>query len=148
MLLQNRGAGFVLDDAHPNRAGAREAAVPHDHPRDAAAATAASSGALGVVGGFMQPQGQLQILRELLDRDRGPQEARRRPALPASRTERAIDLEPDFDPAVADALRDRGHEIARLERFAAGGAQLILARPDGTFAGASDRRKDGRAVAR
>ena len=33
--LQNRGAGFVEDDGHPNRLEASQAAVPHDHPGNA-----------------------------------------------------------------------------------------------------------------
>ena len=33
IALQNRGAGFALDPAHPNQRRARQAPLPHHHPR-------------------------------------------------------------------------------------------------------------------
>ena len=65
-----------------------------------------------------------------------------------SATRCAWKLEDGFDPDAAAALRARGHEVGRLDAGAAGGAQLVLVREDGGFAGASERRKDGWAVAR
>ena len=61
--LQNRGHNFSLDPGAPERAGAAQAAVPHHHPRhDDARATARSYGPFGVMGGFMQPQGHVQVV--------------------------------------------------------------------------------------
>jgi gamma-glutamyltranspeptidase / glutathione hydrolase len=146
VLLQNRGNGFVLEPEHPNRPepGKRpyHTIIPAMLARDGRLA-----GVLGVVGGFMQPQGQVQVLRALLDRGLGPQAALDAPRLRIEGGLR-VDLEDGFDAGAAEALRARGHDVGRLESGSAGGAQLVLVREDGGFAGASERRKDGRAVAR
>jgi gamma-glutamyltranspeptidase/glutathione hydrolase len=103
-------------------------------------------GCLGVVGGFMQPQGQMQILRHLLDHGMGLQDA-----LDAPRArvlgDRRIGVEPGYDEGVVQELRRRGHEVGPLDRFSAGGAQAIELR-DGVLHGASDPRKDGCALGR
>ena len=140
ITLQNRGKGFVLDPGHPNRLapGKRpyHTIVPAMLGRGAAFA-----GCLGVVGGFMQPQGQMQIVRHLVDHGVGVGEAL---AAPRARflDGRAVGLEPGFDPQVAEGLRARGHELRPLSNFGAGGAQAILRIGD-ELHGASDPRKDG-----
>jgi gamma-glutamyltranspeptidase len=55
-------------------------------------------------------------------------------------------LEPGYDAEVAAERRRRGHELGELTRFQAGGAQAVF-RIDGLLHGASDRRKDGMALA-
>lgn len=146
VLLQNRGSNFVLDPAHPNcpAPGKRpyHTIIPAMLGRGGRFA-----GVLGVVGGFMQPQGQVQVLRGLLERGLGPQAALDAPRFRV-RGGLRIELEPGFDPASEAELRRRGHDVGRLDPSEAGGAQLVLAQPGGGFAGASDRRRDGRAVAR
>jgi gamma-glutamyltranspeptidase/glutathione hydrolase len=92
----------------------------------------------------MQPQGQMQILRHVLDHRLGIGEA-----LAAPRVRfldgRAIGVERGFDPGVLDGLRTRGHDVRPLSNFGAGGAQAILRDAD-ELHGASDPRKDGRVV--
>lgn len=140
VLLHNRGNGFTLRDGHPNRpqGGKRPyhtiipAMLGDSH---------GFRGCLGVVGGFMQPQGQLQILRNLVDRNMTAQQAVDAPRLRVLGGH-AVGVEAGFDPASAEELQRRGHELSPLPRFECGGAQLIL-RTEGALDGGSDRRKDG-----
>ncbi len=145
ITLQNRGAGFVLDEAHPNRPepGKRpyHTIIPAMLGRGRA-----FYGCLGVVGGLMQPQGQVQILQALLDRGLDAQAALDAPRFRVL-SGRAVAFEEHYDRATVSQLAARGHEISTLGRFDAGGAQLVL-RDDGAFAGASDPRKDGQALGR
>lgn len=140
IVLQNRGAGFVMEEDHPNRPepGKRpyHTIIPAMLGRDGSPA-----GALGVVGGFMQPQGQFQILQALFEDGLEPQQAVDRPRF---RILGGLDvgLERSFDETLASALTARGHLIRELSRFEAGGAQLIL-RVGDRYVGASDHRKDG-----
>jgi gamma-glutamyltranspeptidase / glutathione hydrolase len=145
MLLQNRGAGFVLDEDHPN------AAAPKKRPfHTIIPAMLAQDGkflaSFGVVGGYMQPQGQLQIMRNMFEREQDPQEAVDAPRLRVTSGVQ-LDLEPHYDLAIRADLEARGHAVSTLERFDAGGAQIVMRTDDG-FAAASDPRKDGCAIGR
>jgi gamma-glutamyltranspeptidase/glutathione hydrolase len=140
IILHNRGLGFELEDGHPNspEPGKRpyHTIIPAMLGRDGDL-----WGCLGVVGAFMQPQGQLQVLRNLLDRGADPQ-----PAVSAPRFRllggRRVGFEADFDAAIVEELAGRGHETAELPRWEAGGGQLIV-RSEGALVGGSDPRKDG-----
>lgn len=145
MALQNRGSGFVLVDGHPNRPEPHKRAL-HTILPAMLGRGAGFAGCLAVVGGYMQPQGQLQVLRNVLDRGMNPQEAVDAPRFRVYRG-REVALEETYDPGVAEGLRARGHEITTLDRFEIGGAQLIL-RDELGYHGGSDSRKDGAAVGR
>jgi gamma-glutamyltranspeptidase/glutathione hydrolase len=140
ITLQNRGAGFVLDPRHPNRLapGKRpyHTIIPAMVARDAA-----FHGCLGVVGGFMQPQGHMQVLRHVLDGGRNLGEALAEPRM-RFLGGREVGAEPGCDPALLTGLSDRGHEIRPLAPADAGGAQAIF-RDGDQLAGASDPRRDG-----
>jgi gamma-glutamyltranspeptidase/glutathione hydrolase len=143
ITLQNRGAGFVMDEVHPN------CVAPGKRPfHTIIPAMVGESGAplaaLGVVGGFMQPQGQLQILRSVLEGGADPQAAVSAPRWRAV-AGRRLAVEPGFDRRLAEELAARGHAIEPLARFEAGGAQLAMRR-DGAYAAGSDPRKDGVAL--
>jgi gamma-glutamyltranspeptidase/glutathione hydrolase len=140
ITLQNRGKGFLLDPEHPNRL------APGKRPYHTIIPAMLGRGdgfhaCLGVVGGFMQPQGQMQILRHVLDHGLGIGAA---VAAPRARflDRHAIGVEGGFDTQVLDDLRARGHEVRPLSNFGAGGAQAIFSDRD-VLHGASDPRKDG-----
>lgn len=148
IVLHNRGAGFTLADGHPNRP---EPGKRPYHTIIPAMLRAGDGflGCLGVVGAFMQPQGQLQILRNVLDRGMDPQAAIDAPRFRISeRSERSrVAVEVGFPAEVAEGLARMGHEVGRLAWWDAGGAQLVLRAEDGSLLGGSDPRKDGRAGA-
>ena len=140
VLLHNRGNGFTLREGHPNRpeGGKR----PYHTIIPAMLGDGVDfKGCLGVVGGFMQPQGQLQILRNVFDRGMSAQQAVDAPRLRVVGG-RTIGLEEGFDKASSAELATRGHHIKILPRFDYGGAQMILRTDDG-LDGGSDQRKDG-----
>lgn len=142
ITLQNRAAGFILDDHHRNRP------APGKRPYHTIMPAMIGDGGgfrgcLGVVGGFMQPQGQMQIVRNLIDRGLDPQGAVAAPRWRMSEGRR-VSFEPSFDREVVEALAAKGHEIAELGRFEAGGAQMIWQSDNGILSGGTDPRKDGR----
>ncbi len=152
VALQNRGALFSLDPAHPNRL------EPGKRPyHTIIPAMATQDGALfasfGVMGGFMQPQGHLQVVSALVDAAMDPQSALDRPRFCLMGGEAAgqVALEEGFDFDVMAELAALGHQIVPvggLNRNLFGGGQVILRDPEtGTLWGGSDPRKDGAAVA-
>ncbi len=140
IALHNRGAGFVMDEDHVNRP------EPGKRPYHTIIPAMLGDdrgffGCLGVVGGFMQPQGQFQVIRNLFDRGMSPTAAVTAPRFRFT-SGRSVAFEPAYDQRVMEALGTRGHEVSELKRFEAGGAQMVL-RSEGGFVGASDPRKDG-----
>jgi gamma-glutamyltranspeptidase/glutathione hydrolase len=101
-------------------------------------------GCLGVVGGFMQPQGQFQVIRNIFDRGMSPHEAVDAPRFRFT-SGRSVAFEEGYDPRIVSHLARRGHDVAELVRFEAGGGQIVLRSGTG-FTGASDPRKDGEAA--
>ena len=74
--LQNRGANFVLSpDAHPNLLGPNRRPYHTIIPAMVTDAHGDLAASFGVMGGFMQPQGQVQVLINWLWRGMHPQAA-------------------------------------------------------------------------
>ncbi len=139
--LQNRGAGFTLEEGHPNvlAPGKRplHTIIPAFVTRDGAPWMS-----FGVMGGPMQPQGHVQVLLNMLHFGMDPQEALEAPRF---RHLEGLRLAVEGLPThVAAGLERRGHEIVSPEGFAFGGAQAIVRLSRG-WAAASDPRKDGMA---
>ena len=152
--LQNRGTSFALDPNHPN------ALRPHKRPFHTIIPGFVTRGGkpyfcFGVMGGDMQPQGQVQVLVNHLDFGMNIQAAGDAPrmqhfgsATPTGRPQAGcgeVLAEPGVPQAVLDELASRGHCVGRTEKNP-GGYQGILLRDDGTLEGASESRRDGRAI--
>ena len=95
------------------------------------------------MGGYMQPQGHVQLLTNMIDFHLNPQMALDAPRWQWTR-ENKILLEPEFDNAIAQALVRKGHEIQiATERTPFGRGQCILRKENGVLIGATESRTDG-----
>jgi gamma-glutamyltranspeptidase/glutathione hydrolase len=149
VALQNRGSSFSLDEDHPNRIepGKRpfhtlvpaiaDFAAEDDDTEDWAA--------FGVMGGFMQPQGHLQVVSNIVDYDLPLQAAL---DLPRWRYradgELAVEERMDAEDQLLTKLTRKGHDVRVLYPGLFGGAQIVR-NQDGTLSGATEPRKDGNA---
>ena len=154
--LQNRGHNFRLDPEHPN------ALAPGKRPYHTiipAMATQPGPGgkqelyaSFGVMGGFMQPQGHLQVIIAMLDDQLDPQQALDQPRFCIDEAEAGgdVNLEAGIPPVVMDELSAIGHAINKvdgIERALFGRGQIIRRDPDsGVLLAGSDPRADGCAM--
>ena len=148
IALHNRGSLFSLDPAHPN------ALAPGKRPYHTLIPGMASrNGELwlshGVMGAFQQPQGNLQVLVNMIDFGLDPQQALN--ALRFSvQLEGGVAVEEGLPRDTAQELAARGHEIIPVggyERPLFGGGQIIARDPEtGVLWGGSEPRKDGCAI--
>ncbi|HJR70680.1 MAG TPA: gamma-glutamyltransferase, partial [Gammaproteobacteria bacterium] len=156
--LQNRGSQFALDPKHANAyaPGKRpfHTIIPAFATRDGEALLA-----FGVMGAAMQPQGQVQVLSNLVDFGMGLQAAGDAPRVrhegstePTGAAQDpsggAVYLEPGFPPAALAGLRTRGHRLGVAANAATFGGYQAIRRDLRTlvYAGASESRKDGHAA--
>ncbi|HKP52337.1 MAG TPA: gamma-glutamyltransferase [Chloroflexia bacterium] len=140
--LQNRGMGFSMDPKHPNslQPGKRpyHTIIPAFLTRNGQAI-----GPFGVMGGYMQPQGHMQMVVNTVDYGMHPQQS-----LDAPRWQwtsgRAVQLESDAAPTIIKGLRAMGHTITTAEPTGAfGRGQIIWRLPSGEYIAGSDKRADG-----
>jgi gamma-glutamyltranspeptidase / glutathione hydrolase len=144
-LMQNRGADFSLDPGHPNRLAPRKRPYHTIIPAMVLDGDALHT-VFGVTGGFMQPQGHLQVLVSLLNYALDEQTALDLPRFWWKEGRRVL-VEDGFPPATYDRLRAWGHEITRQGHRGMGGGQIIRAWPDRrVLVGASEPRQDGCAM--
>ncbi len=159
--LQNRGSNFSLVENHPNVLAPRKR--PY-HTIIPALVTNASDGSLhtvyGVMGGFMQPQGHVQVLLNMLTFKYNPQAALDAPRIcigagtpdQGKVLDRTVYLEEGIKEDVAEELGRLGHEVEVLggwERGLFGRGQVIRCHfEEGrcVYSAGSDPRGDGAAV--
>lgn len=158
--LQNRGTGFVLDENHPNRL---EGAKRPYHTIIPAIVTRGKELFLsyGVMGGYMQPQGHVQVLLNVL-RGYSVQTALDAPrfciSVPTGDTKSEksnspVYFEDGFPTETLIRLREMGHDVRMVtgfEREMMGRGQIIQKVNDASglvWAAGSDGRADGHAAA-
>jgi gamma-glutamyltranspeptidase/glutathione hydrolase len=105
----------------------------------------------GVMGGFMQPQGHLQVVNALIDGGLDPQAAldRLRFCIGDGTSGGDVSLEEGIPVSVMAELSRRGHGVrpaAAYGRGIFGRGQIILRAPNGVLWGGSDPRTDGCAM--
>ena len=142
ILLNNRGKNFSLDPEHDNCLAPGKkpyhTIIPGFLLKDGEPV-----GPFGVMGAFMQPQGQVQVVNNLIDFGLNPQEA-----LDAPRWQwtggKTVEVEASFDQTMVENLKQRGHDIKVMEEFTSfGRGQIIVRQPDGVYAAATESRADG-----
>lgn len=151
--LQNRGHNFSLDPTSPN------VLAPGKRPYHTiipAIATHEDTSALyasfGVMGGFMQPQGHLQVFLSMVVDGDDPQSALNRPrfCIEPDSANSQISLEDGIPAQVMDDLADLGHQVTPVRgmgRSLFGRGQIIRRDPvSGVLAAGSDPRADGLAL--
>jgi gamma-glutamyltranspeptidase/glutathione hydrolase len=150
IAMQNRGACFTLEKGHPNEVGGAKrpyhTIIPAFVTRDGAAGPEPVM-AFGVMGGFMQPQGHIQVVIRMADFGQNPQAALDAPRWQVTEGMK-ITIEPGFDASLYDDLKNRGHviDVAGERSVTFGRGQAIYRLDDGGYCGASDSRGDGQAV--
>jgi len=148
ICLQNRGALFSLEARHPN------CIAPHKRPyHTIIPGMVFKDGELfltfGVMGGFMQPQGHVQLLLNIIDFGMGVQTAL---DVPRIRHYRGMGcaFEPGIPAGVIKELERKGHPSVKLNdpySHEFGGGQVIMINPENkALIAGSDPRKDGCAI--
>ena len=136
------GANFTLDETMENCLGPGKKSlhtiIPGFLMKDGKAI-----GPFGVMGGFMQPQGHVQVIMNTLDFMMNPQET-----LDAPRWQwvggKKIQVERTFPADLVEELRRRGHEMEVLESsLTFGRGQIIWRNENGVLCGATEPRADG-----
>ena len=146
--LQNRGALFVLDPAHPNILAGRKR--PYHTIIPAFMEKGDQHIGFGIMGGSNQPLAHAQFVSNLVDYGMNVQGALSAPRFTVGRDFCHIPIESRVKPEVIDALRAKGHDLEVRKEYSAlmGRGQAILhdSAKKMNFA-ASDPRADGSAEA-
>ena len=149
IALQNRGALFSTNQEHPNFL------EPNKRPYNTIIPCMITKNSnlvssLGVMGGFQQPQGHLQVISNLIDFGMNPQEALDSERFCVSIENDTVFVEDSFNPDVIAALKLKGHSVSvnsGFDRGLFGGGQIIVRdNEEGILFGGSDPRKDGISV--
>ncbi|MBD3187611.1 gamma-glutamyltransferase, partial [Candidatus Bathyarchaeota archaeon] len=150
-VLQNRGCNFSLEPGHPNRLEPKKRPYHTIIP-----AISTLDGELyacfGVMGGFMQPQGHVQVFSRLVDHGQDPQAALDAPrfCIEGGNPSGVLLLEESVSTKTAVALKTMGHEtrmVSGMGRSVFGRGQIITRDPGtGVLWGGSDPRSDGCAI--
>lgn len=143
VLFQNRGTNFSLKPGHPNALAPRKRSlhtiIPGFVLKDGAPFLS-----YGVMQGYYQPVGQVQVLQNIVDFGMDIQQSI--DAGRGLRTAKAFEAERSIPAATLTALSALGHPIATAG-VPFGGAQAIMP-VNGVLHAGSDPRKDGVALAR
>lgn len=145
IILQNRGHLFSLDENHPNCIGPHKRCL-HTLMPGMIFKDGRPYAALGLKGGHVQPQVQVQIITNLVDFGMTIQQA-----ISAARFNHIeatkVGLEAEIPQSATEELTRRGHKIVSGNPESFGGAHAIAVHPEsGTFMGGSDPRKAGCAL--
>lgn len=146
LVFQNRGFNFTMDETMENCVAPGKkpyhTIIPGFLTKDGKAV-----GPFGVMGGFMQPQGHVQVINNMIDFHMNPQEALDAPRWMWS-GDKNVTLEHGCGQSTADTLARKGHNITiSTNSINFGRGQIIIRNDDGTLCGATEPRTDGTVAA-
>jgi len=142
IALHNRGHNFVMDPLHDNALSPCKkpyhTIIPGFLTKDNK-----PIGPFGVMGGFMQPQGHVQVIMNTIDFHMNPQDA-----LDAYRWQwvggKTFQIEPNFPNNLALQLSKLGHDIVpMLDNSTFGRGEIIWRNEHGILCGGTEPRTDG-----
>jgi len=141
IALQNRGHNFSYDPKSVNVLAPNKkpyhTIIPGFIMKDQKPV-----GPFGVMGGFMQPQGHLQVVSSLIDLGLTPQEALDRPRYQWIK-DQTIYVEPSLDQNIVQNLIKKGHHVEiKSDLGVFGRGQIILNINQKTYVG-TEKRCDG-----
>lgn len=142
IALHNRGCNFSVDPDHPNALGPRKrpyhTIIPGFITRQGS-----PIGPFGVMGGFNQPQGHLQVAMNIIDFHMNPQEALDAPRFRWMEGKKVL-IEKEFEIDLLRKLEQRGHEIEiAIDPAPFGRGEIIMTGDDGILFGGTEKRCDG-----
>ena len=145
VLMQNRGACFVVEPGHPNCIGPGKRSLHTIIPAMVTKGGRATI-SFGVMGGHYQPVGQVHVLGNMLDFGMDPQAALECPRLFFE--ESAVTVEAGIPDALRRALLERGHAIVPADPAEplGGGQAIAIDWKRGVLIAGSEPRKDGLAL--
>ncbi|GGK34209.1 gamma-glutamyltransferase [Caldalkalibacillus thermarum] len=147
IAMQNRGHNFSMDPAHDNALAPGKKTY---HTIIPGFLTKGNQpvGPFGVMGGFMQPQGHVQVIMNTIDFHLNPQAALDAPRWQWKK-DKVVEVDPSFPEHIAQALARKGHHIQRaLDHGGFGRGQIIWRDPKtGVLAGGTEPRTDGHIAA-
>ena len=141
IALHNRGHNFSFDPEHDN------CLEPNKRPYHTIIPGFLSKdgqpvGPFGVMGGFMQPQGHVQVVMNLVDLAHNPQAALDAPRWQWMRG-RKVNLENTLPAEIINGLVKRGHEVTVTKENVGYGRGQIVFRDRDVLVGATEPRIDG-----
>ncbi|MCP1344805.1 gamma-glutamyltransferase family protein, partial [Halomonas sp. FL8] len=143
IAMQNRGHNFSLDPSHDNVLAPGKKTFHTIIPGFLTRDDGTPLGPFGVMGGFMQPQGHVQVVMNLVDFGLNPQAA-----LDAPRWQwmggKRIGIEHGYPAPLVRAMAERGHDM-RVDHDPRGfgRGQMIIRDPDsGIYCGGTEPRTD------
>jgi len=142
ITMQNRGSDFSLDPTHANALAGGKKTYHTIIP--GFLTSPQTVGPFGVMGGYMQPQGHVQVIMNTIDFALNPQMALDAPRFNWIEGKK-VEVEKSFPTHIANELVARGHEIkVTLESGFFGRGQIIWRDLEsGVLAGATESRCDG-----
>jgi gamma-glutamyltranspeptidase / glutathione hydrolase len=143
--LHNRGLSFSLDPGHANFLEPGKKPY-HTIIPGFLSKSGKAIGPFGVMGGFMQPQGHVQVIMNIVDFGLNPQSALDAPRWQWTMGKNVL-IEHDVSADIVQGLARKGHEMEyRMKSGLFGQGQIIWRNENGSLFGGTEPRADGAVV--